>query len=98
MGQGMKPGFSFNGVADGEYELMAQQWGGANDTTASAPRRVTVKGADVSGIEMILGPLASIAGRVNLEEAPKEKCGEGRGGTLQETVISARREERFMRS
>jgi protocatechuate 3,4-dioxygenase beta subunit len=92
---GTQSGFSFNGVSDGEYEVMAQQWGGAaGNTAASVPRRVTVKGADVTGIELALASLASIAGRVTLEAAPKEKCGDGRGGALPETMINARRDEK----
>jgi protocatechuate 3,4-dioxygenase beta subunit len=93
---GPKPGFSFSGVSDGEYEVMAQQWGGANDSSAaSIPRRVIVKGADVTGIELTLAPLASIAGRVTLEAAPKETCGaENRPAALLETAVNARRDEK----
>ncbi len=92
---GTKPGFSFSGVSDGEYELMAQQWGGANDSVASIPRRITVKGTDVTGVELALVPLASITGRVTLEAAPKEPCAEeGRAATLLETPINARRDEK----
>lgn len=94
VGQGMKHGFSFNGIADGEYELTAQQWGGASDSVASIPRRVTVKGANVTGIELALTPLASIGGRVNLEAAPKDNCGEQRNANVFETVINARRDEK----
>jgi protocatechuate 3,4-dioxygenase beta subunit len=91
-----KPGFSFSGISDGEYEVMAQQWGGASgDSAASIPRRITVKGADVTGIELALAPLASIAGRITLEAPPRETCAEkGRPATFLETVISARREEK----
>ncbi|MBA2732323.1 MAG: carboxypeptidase regulatory-like domain-containing protein [Acidobacteria bacterium] len=91
---GTKPGFSFSGVSDGEYEVMAQQWGGTSDSAASPPRRITVKGADVTGIELALAPLASIAGRVQLEAPPKEKCEDNRGGTLMETLVNARRDEK----
>jgi hypothetical protein len=88
--------FSFSGLSDGEYELVAQQWGGAtNDSLASIPRRVTVKGADITGIDIALAPLASISGRFQLEAAPpKEGCVDGRGATLLETVIHARRVEK----
>lgn len=93
---GTKPGFSFNGISDGEYELMAQQWGGPNDSAATLPRRIIVKGADVTGIELALVPLASIAGRVTLEAAQKEACSaeDNRASTLVETAITARREEK----
>jgi hypothetical protein len=91
---GTKPGFTFNGVSDGEYEVMAQQFAGTSESAASLPRRVTVKGADLTGIDLALLPLASIAGRVQLEAPPKEKCAETRAhATLLETLISARRDE-----
>lgn len=88
--------FSFDGVADGEYELMAQQGTGTEgEQSASAPKRVTVKGADVTGVELTLAPLASIAGRAVLEPAPKEACGaEGGAATLLEVAITARRDEK----
>jgi hypothetical protein len=92
---GTQSGFSFNGVSDGDYEVMAQQWGGgAVSSATSTPRPVKVKGADVTGVELVLAPLASIAGRITLEAAPKEKCGDGRGGSLLETMINARRDEK----
>lgn len=90
-----KPAFSFEGVADGEYELVAQQGMGAGgEQIASATRRVSIKGADVTGLELALMPLASIAGRVTLEPAPKEPCAEERGAALLETAITARRDEK----
>jgi Carboxypeptidase regulatory-like domain len=92
---GTKPGFSFSGISDGEYELAAQQWSNTMESAASIPRRITVKGADVTGIELALAPLASINGRVTIEAAPKETCAaEGRTATLLETAITARREEK----
>jgi hypothetical protein len=91
---GAKPSFSFNGVGDGEYELTAQQGLGSGDNAFSPPRRVTVKGSDVTGIELPLTPLGSIAGSAFLEAPPKEACGDKRGATLLETIISARRDEK----
>jgi hypothetical protein len=91
---GPKLSFSFNGVADGEYELTAQQGLGEGDNAFSPPRRVSVKGSDVTGIELTLAPLGSIEGNVFLEAAPKEPCADKRGGTFIETLISARRDEK----
>lgn len=92
---GAKPTFQFNGVSDGEYEVAAQQWGGETDSAASLSRRITIKGGDVTGIELVLAPLSSIAGRIQLEAAPaKENCADARGGTLIETAIHARRDEK----
>src|SRR5262249_46949575 len=59
--------FAIYGLADGEYELMAQRLGGGGDGVASAPRRVSVKAADLTGIDLALSPLGRISGRVVLE-------------------------------
>jgi protocatechuate 3,4-dioxygenase beta subunit len=91
---GTKPSFSFIGIGDGDYELSAQQGSGSGESYASLPRRVTVKGSDVTGIELALTSLASIEGSVLLEAAPKEGCVDKRGATLIETLISARRDEK----
>src|SRR5262249_23373173 len=65
-------GFVLYGAPDGEYELIASR---ENDgeTTGSARRPISVRGADVSGVELKLAPTGSIAGRVAIEspEAPK---------------------------
>jgi hypothetical protein len=84
--------FQLNGVADGDYEISALAGGGPNtDMAASSARRVSVKGSDVTGIELNLAPLASIAGRVNIEADSKLNCGRHRDTVLRETVIAVRR-------
>ncbi|MGH9852871.1 MAG: carboxypeptidase regulatory-like domain-containing protein, partial [Blastocatellia bacterium] len=48
-------GFAMYGVPDGEYELAASRWGGDREETfSSTPRRISVKGADVIGVELKL--------------------------------------------
>jgi len=88
-------------LLDGEYVVTAMS---ANEATMlgpegitasiSQPRRVTVKGADVTGIELTLEPLASIAGRVALEllqdAKQKTECKNVRTPPLEEIVLSAR--------
>jgi hypothetical protein len=61
--------FSFYGVPDGEYELTARGGLGSELALASNPRRVTVKGASVTGVELKVVRLGSIAGRVVVEPA-----------------------------
>jgi Carboxypeptidase regulatory-like domain len=64
-------GFAIYGVADGEYEIVARRNGFNNEVDfASSPRRVTVKGSDVNGIELRLAPLGSISGEVAIEPSP----------------------------
>jgi hypothetical protein len=83
--------FAFYGVPDGDYEVLAQQYLQSRDQLMSDPRRLKVRGADISGVSMSVAPLASIAGRVVLESNPPADCVKGQVTALQETVISARR-------
>lgn len=90
--------FAFYGIPDGEYDLVAQRGFNNDDSSISPPRRVTVKGADVTGIELALAPLGSIAGRVIYETIPAADrnpgCQAKDNLPLAETVIVARRDER----
>jgi hypothetical protein len=86
--------FGFNGVADGEYDLFATfQTGQQNDSSLVATKRVTVSGGDVTGVELTLAQLASIAGSIMLDPIkPEDKCDE-RGSQLIETIFAARRDD-----
>ena len=86
--------FGFNGVADGEYDLFAAfQTGQQNDASLVATRRVTVRGGDVTGVELTLAQLASIAGTITLDPIkPEDKCDQ-RGSQLIETVFNAHRDD-----
>jgi hypothetical protein len=78
--------------------LIAERENDAAETTSSARRRISVRGADVSGIELKLAPTSSIAGRVAIEstEAPKryairdeqaETSGQIKGQTSRRAVV-----------
>ncbi|PYL55781.1 MAG: hypothetical protein DMF29_00620, partial [Verrucomicrobia bacterium] len=83
--------FQLNGISDGNYEISAIGSGGPNtDLAISSARRITIKGSDVTGIDLALAPLALITGRVNLEPDPKLNCGKHRDTALRETLISVR--------
>lgn len=86
--------FGFNGVADGEYDLFATfQTGQQADASLVATKRVTVRGGDLTGVELNLVPLASIAGTITLHPIkPEDRCDE-RGSQLIETVFAARRDD-----
>ena len=62
-------GFAFYGVPDGAYVLIATRSSDGGETSGSARRRVSVKGVDVSGVELKLAPDGSIAGRVVIESS-----------------------------
>jgi hypothetical protein len=94
-------GFVFDEVLDGEFFVTAMGGTGGGmfqgaqglNLLVSQPRRVTVTGGDVTGIELALDPLASIAGRALIEPlqdtAQKAGCKSGRTARLEEIVISA---------
>jgi hypothetical protein len=86
--------FGFNGVADGEYDLFALfQTGQQSDASLVATKRVTVRGGDVTGVELTLAQLASLAGAIMLDPIkPENKCDQ-RGSQLIETVFAARRDD-----
>jgi len=85
--------FAIYGVPDGEYEISARRTDfNSAEILASAPRRVTVRGADVTGIELRLAPMASISGKI-LFEAAQNTCEKERKATLEEVSLLARRNE-----
>jgi hypothetical protein len=58
-----------------------------------AIRRVTVRGGDVTGVDLRLTPLASIAGTITLDPIkPEEKC-DKRGSQLTELILNIPRDE-----
>lgn len=99
-GRGDERTFSFTGVADGDYLISANRTSRDGIVQASTPRRVSVRGADVTGLSLALTPLAAVAGRVHIEaavndERTKNGCDAGGvGATPQETVVVLRRDEK----
>ena len=92
--------FSFNGLPDGEYKLIAQEV-----TNTPAPgaiplfamsdiKVVTVKGANVAGVELLTKPLGSMSGRVVLEPAKFPECEGKRPPSFAEIVINVQRNEK----
>jgi hypothetical protein len=72
---GGQSGFMFNGISDGDYYVCALQIGvelmASMELAVAQPVKVNVRGADVTGLELVLEPLASISGRVVIEPLPK---------------------------
>jgi protocatechuate 3,4-dioxygenase beta subunit len=86
-------GFAFYGVRDGEYEIVAHRAGfGAESDAVSAPRRVSVRGADVGGVELTLAPLASLSGRIVVEKKA-DVCQKLRASSVEEILLTAERDE-----
>lgn len=94
-------GFAFPGVADGEYDIVANEIklppppnGNAPDMLMSEPKRVVVKGADVTGLELVPRPLASLSGRIALEPSKVPACEGKRRPLFTEMLVTLQRPER----
>jgi hypothetical protein len=82
--------FAIYGVPDGEYEVTAYRNSPEGNDAASLPRRVTVAGRDLTGIDLLLKPLASIDGRLQVESA--NGCPGNRKPSFEEQVFILRAE------
>jgi Carboxypeptidase regulatory-like domain len=89
-------GFSFSGIADGDYYLVAQAAIPGGEAIISEPRRIKVKGADVTGIELTARPLAALRGRVTLEESKAPECNGKRRPLFAETLITPWHNEKIV--
>src|SRR6185369_9360240 len=81
-------GFVFRGIDDGEYDLTALPLNREGLGGAIATRRIKVSGADVTGIELNVEPLASVSGRIVLDEANKSECAGKQRPSVSEILVS----------
>lgn len=90
---GDESAFAIYSIADGDYEAVASG-GGTNgdDYFRSEPRRITVRGSDVTGVELRLLPTASIAGNVVLETKPA--CDPKRKTEIEEIAMTTKIDEK----
>ena len=89
-------GYAFYGVPNGEYELIARHDGmDGENGLASTPRRVSVKGTDVSGVDLALVPNATVSGVVVVEKPESEvpECRNHRKSYPEEIIVRARRDD-----
>lgn len=88
-------GFIFHGVDDGEYDVIAFSFLSPSGTDlATVRKRIKVNGADVTGLELVAQPLASISGRVVLEESKVPECSGKPRPLFTEILFSAALEEK----
>lgn len=93
-------GFEISGVGDGEYQILAMEFPiqmamtTIPDISLSEPKRITVKGADVSGIDLITRPASSVSGRIVLEPSKVAECQGKRRPLFAETLIDLMRNEK----
>ncbi|HMV84615.1 MAG TPA: carboxypeptidase-like regulatory domain-containing protein [Blastocatellia bacterium] len=95
-GRGANNGFALYGIPDGEYDITARRgnFGALESDAVAAPRRVTVRGADVGGIQLTLAPLALLGGKVILEKKPgAPACPAPRKFFVEEILLRAERDE-----
>ena len=81
--------FSIDGVADGDYVLVAELYGQNASRPALATKRITVRGADVTGVELVPKPLSSASGRVLLEDSKAAECAGKPRLPMNEILVSA---------
>jgi hypothetical protein len=82
-------GFMFQGVDDGDYNISALSVRQDGEWMLSAAKQIKVRGADVSGVELVVQPLSSVTGRVILEEIKTTECSDKQRPVFTETVVSA---------
>lgn len=94
-------GFAMTGVGDGEYNMYAQavpsgvQSGPiVPDLLVSEVKRIVVKGADVTGIELTPRQLGVISGVVVLEPSKAPECQGKRKPLFAETIVEVQRNEK----
>lgn len=80
--------FAISGIADGDYYITAERFSPGGDGAISEPRRIKIRGADVTGIELTTRPLGSISGRVALEESKVPECKDKRRPLFGETLVA----------
>jgi hypothetical protein len=90
--------FAIYGVPDGEYELFAQSFSSSQGGSKSHIRRIQVKGADVTGIELSLAPTGSISGLVTVEAladaSVKQACKKSRSLPLEENLFAVIKDDK----
>lgn len=83
--------FAFEGIPDGEYHLVATAYWNDRDRGLSESLVLSVRGADIEGIELTAAALASISGTVVLKELkePVPECTDKRQPQFSETTATA---------
>ena len=66
--------FSYVGLGDGDYDLYAYSYAKTREYGVSEIKRIRIRGADVTGIELTPQPMAAVAGRFVLEETNTPEC------------------------
>ena len=82
-------GFVFSGIADGDYDVTARSHFQTGEWTLSEPKRIKVRGSDITGIELSTKPLAVVSGQLLLEDSRAAECKGKRRPLFAETLVFA---------
>jgi hypothetical protein len=84
--------FRIEGVPDGEFMLVALSFAFSKELTAAPPQKIVVKGSDLTGVELTLGPITTIAGRVVIQALKQEDqvsgCKAGAARRVEDIIVS----------
>jgi hypothetical protein len=81
--------FAFTGLTEGDYYLTLRTYLAAREVGLSESRLVTLRGADVEGIELTPKPLGVVSGRVALEPSRASECQGKKPPPFKDISISA---------
>src|SRR5262245_11044330 len=91
--------FSLGDIDDGDYDLGAWRFNERFEFSTSVPRRVTIRGADVSGIELKLLKLGSIEGHILIETRKEpEACKVQDNFSIEDILLKIRRDDKTQNS
>jgi hypothetical protein len=85
--------FSFDGIADGDYDLFAGFQGVPTENPMVATKRVTVRNGDLTGVELRLAQMGSIAGTLTLDPITDENKCDKRTSQVVEIMLNAPRDD-----
>src|SRR5262249_1262626 len=83
--------FAFSRVSDGDYIVVAVSSSRNGIAAISPPRAVSVKGGDVTRIDLKPLPLGSLSGRISLQDDPGVGC-KNKNNTLAEVLVSLKKD------
>lgn len=81
--------FSFLGLAEGDYDLFAYSYSDHSEIGVSDVKRISLRGADATGIELTTRPLGSISGKVVLDETKSPECVDKSRASFSDMTVGA---------
>ena len=82
-------GFVFQGIDDGEYHVIAKSADSSGELAVSELKPVSVRGADVTGLQLTAKLLGSVSGRVVLEDPKFAECNDKENPLAMEAFVFA---------